>query len=683
MKTINISLLNSITSKQVLGVDLSYVSNLIKNGDPKFLGNSFEDTRQKVYALKKQQKLPVMAFSVLCEGGHSKTKIKKYTNLFCGDIDNLKSEEEAISIKKLISSNSCVALCFISPSGKGVKFVLRLKTMPRPENILKNENDENRFTKLDNYHKAWFTIISNDIKEKYNIELDTQCSNVNRLCYISYDPEVYFNPNAKEYEFEGKFKDIFPIYLNLCPKNPNEMGHRNTLFYTLSCKAKEEGIDEELVKEFGIKYFTLSSNEIENTIISSDNANIEKKKKNKTIVRNEDILNLFNNEFDLRNNIVKNCFEIKRKSQQKWEQLEEIQENTIFKHITDTYPLLNKSRIIQLIKTTDVEQYDNLVNYFLTLPTWDNHNYIKDIAKTIKTKKTRLFENDFKKWLVGVVATVIEPKVVNNFCLVLAGKEGTGKSSWFENIVPPQLREDHYQDNRIDLHNKDLFFKLAQNLLIVLDEFDQYSKKDIPEIKSIITSKNIQERFPYAKYQKKYIRRCSFAATINKTNFLCGEEGERRFLVHEALSINYQFPIDHAQLYAQAYYLYKSGFKYWEAGKEIQKRKEINKEYRESNITEELFFKYYKKPTQEQIDNKSLSLRYLTVTDIKVKLCQTWGVNSNEISINNIGRLLIEHDFIKKVKKGIRRYIVIEKSDIEIREDQDYFIEGKNEDKKE
>jgi len=215
MKTVNISLLESITSKKVLGVDLNYVFNIIKNGISLYKGRDDNETKQNLYKLKKEGKLPVMAFSVFCEGGHSKTKIKEYTHLFCGDIDNLKSEEEAIRIKNLISSDSRVVLCFISPSQKGVKFILKLKLLPRPENILSNKNDENRFKQLDNYHKAWFTIISNEIKEKYNIELDTQCSNVNRLCYISYDPQAYFNPNAKEYEFEGKFKDIFPIYLNL------------------------------------------------------------------------------------------------------------------------------------------------------------------------------------------------------------------------------------------------------------------------------------------------------------------------------------------------------------------------------------------------------------------------------------------------------------------------------------
>lgn len=678
MKTINISLLESITSKKVLGVDLNYVFNIIKNGISLYKGRDDNETKQNLYKLKKEGKLPVMAFSVICEGGHSKTKIKEYTHLFCGDIDNLKSEEEAIRIKNLISSDSRVVLCFISPSQKGVKFILKLKPLPRAENILSNKNDENRFKQLDNYHKAWFTIISNEIKEKFNIELDTQCSNVNRLCYISYDPQAYFNPNAKEYEFEGRFKDIFPIYLNLCPKNPNEIGHRNTLFYSLSCKAKEEGIDEELIKEFGIKYFTLSSKEIENALDSSEKTPKKKRRKKDNLISNNEILELFSQEFEIRNNIVKDCFELKKKSLEKWEQMDEIQENTVFKFITNTYPELNKTRIIQLIKTTEVEQYDNLVNYINTLPPWDNHDYIKDISQTISCSNSINFEKDFKKWIVALVATIINPKVVNNFCFVLAGKEGTGKSTWFENIVPPQLREDHYQDNRLDLRSKDLYFKLSQNLLIVLDEFDKYSHRDIPEIKSIITSKNIQERPHYGKNQKKYIRRASFAATINKINFLTGEEGERRFLVHEIFNIDYLRPINHAQLYAQAYYLYKKGFKYWEAGEEIQKRKEINKEFRESNLTEELFFKYYKKPSLEDIERKSLYLKYLTVTDIKIKLSEGWGINANEVYGNLIGRILNENNFIKKTIKGIRRYAVMEKTDTEIKDEQEYISDEKN-----
>jgi hypothetical protein len=136
---------------------------------------------------------------------------------------------------------------------------------------------------------------------------------------------------------------------------------------------------------------------------------------------------------------------------------------------------------------------------------------------------------------------------------------------------------------------------------------------------------------------------------------------------HQALSINYQYNINHAQLYAQAYHLYKEGFKYWEAGEEIKKRKEINKEFRESNLTEELFFKYYKKPTQADIERQSICLKYLSATDIKIKLCQTWGINSNDVSNNTLGKILTEYNFQKKIIKGKRLFVSLSKKG-------DYFI---------
>lgn len=681
MKTTKFSYLSSITSKEVKPVDLKDIYNLVRKGHPLIDGDTEKEKCDNIYKLKTSQKLPVMAFSVLCEGGHSKTKIKQYTHFFCGDIDHLESEEEAQRVKTLISSNPNVSLAFISPSRKGVKFVIRLHVLARPTNILENTNDNNRFTLLDNYHKSWFTIISTHFKEKYNIELDPQCCNVNRLCYLSYDPQAYYNSKALPYEFEEPYKELFEIYLNLSPKNPNEIGHRNTLLYSLNLKAKENNVSEDTIREFAEKYFTLSNQEIDNALKNEPNFTKSKNKSTKTKeIKNQEIIDLFNQEYKIRNNIVIECFQISHQDKNQWEQLDEIQENTIFKHITNTYPQLTKTRIMQLIKTDDVEKYDVLQNYFTTLEKWDEIDHIHNLAKSIQTHSTKLLEEDLKKWLVGIVATVMEKKVVNNFCFVLAGKEGTGKSTFFTNIVPPQLRDNHFQDNRLDIKHKDLNFKLSQNLIINLEEFDKYTKAELPEIKSMITSHNIQERPHYGKNQKKYIRRCSFCATINKTNFLSGEEGERRFLVHEVLSMNYQYQINHTQLYSQIFELYKKGYKYWEAGEEIQERKKINKQFQETSATEELFFKYYRKPTQEEIDRKSLCLKVLTSTDIKIKLCQNWGINSNDVSSQKIGKILNEQEYIKKIIRGSRRYVVFEKTDTEIKQDQEYYLESPTKD---
>jgi predicted P-loop ATPase len=672
-----ISYLDNITSKTVREIDLDNAYQIISKGHPFFVSTSKEATIQKVKALKQEQKLPVFIFSALCQGGHSKTKITSYTNLYCGDIDNLDSYQEAEKVRLMLSKNPSILLCFVSPSQKGVKFVLRLKEMARPKNLLQNQADSSRFTLLDNYHKAWHTIIEKDFKKLYNINLDSQCSNVNRLCYLSYDPNAYYNPNALEYEFEEPYKDILPLYLNLNAKHPNQEGHRNTLLYSLNLKAQENGIDPKAIEEFAQNYFTLGSKEIENALKATPTETKTKKStktKRENIVSNHEIMQEFEKEYQIRHNVVLDGFEVKAKGKRKWKLLDDIQENSIFKHITNAYPTLSKTRIVQLIKTDEAPKYDIFVSYFEKLPPWDKHDYIKELTQSITTPYPELLESDFKKWLVGLVATAINPDVVNNFCFVLAGTEGTGKSTFMNKIIPAELRENHYQDNRLDIKNKDLNFKLSQNLLINLEEFDKYTKRELPEIKAIITNNNIQERPHYGKTQKKYIRRCSFCATINKTDFLSGQEGERRFLIHQVLSMQYDYQINHTQLYAQAYTLLQEGFKYWESGEEILTRKQINRTYRETTMAEELFNKYYRKPTPEETQQNNPSVKFLTATDIKVHLSQHYGVATTDISVIKVGFILTEGEFEKKTIKGQKRYTIFEKSKYEIEEEQSFFI---------
>ena len=46
-----------------------------------------------------------------------------------------------------------------------------------------------------------------------------------------------------------------------------------------------------------------------------------------------------------------------------------------------------------------------------------------------------LFYQCLKKWLVGMVASWVEPKVVNHEMLVLIGEQGTYKTTWFSHLV--------------------------------------------------------------------------------------------------------------------------------------------------------------------------------------------------------------------------------------------------------
>lgn len=99
------------------------------------------------------------------------------------DVDDLSSTEEAEGIRDTLISDPYVetALCFISPKGRGVKWWAVL-----PEEWRKLPFNEQ------------YATLSRHIGFHYGIEADPTGSNVNRLCFLPYDPKCYINPKYSQ-----------------------------------------------------------------------------------------------------------------------------------------------------------------------------------------------------------------------------------------------------------------------------------------------------------------------------------------------------------------------------------------------------------------------------------------------------------------------------------------------------
>ena len=95
------------------------------------------------------------------------------------DIDDLSSTEEARGIQQILVADCEVetALCFVSPKGLGVKWWAVLpewcQGLPFAEQ---------------------YAALSRHIGFHYGILADATGSNVNRLCFLPYDPLCYINP---------------------------------------------------------------------------------------------------------------------------------------------------------------------------------------------------------------------------------------------------------------------------------------------------------------------------------------------------------------------------------------------------------------------------------------------------------------------------------------------------------
>lgn len=140
------------------------------------------------------------------ENGYKIPNISRLSNYITLDIDHV---EDIDKLKHdIFNNNNFVESVFVSPSGNGLKIICKYQT---DFNILKYKNNEEVMNSL------WYHL-SHQLIENININTDTQlvvdenAKDINRLCFLSYDPELLYRKNPQPYIFEYfmyKNKEIY------------------------------------------------------------------------------------------------------------------------------------------------------------------------------------------------------------------------------------------------------------------------------------------------------------------------------------------------------------------------------------------------------------------------------------------------------------------------------------------
>ncbi|HEV8505296.1 MAG TPA: VapE domain-containing protein, partial [Chitinophagaceae bacterium] len=289
----------------------------------------------------------------------------------------------------------------------------------------------------------------------------------------------------------------------------------------------------------------------------------------------------------------------------------------------------------------------------LPAPTEENRDYIQDLANTIEVAESEREHWNiwFKKWIVAVVACGIDDAAVNQTTLVLVGPQGAGKTSWLLKLVPPRLSK-YCFTGTINPGNKDSEIQLAENLLINLDELANLGHKNLNSLKEIITKSFVKIRRPYATYVEQMPRRVSFMGSVNDSEFLKDETGNRRFLCFEALSIDFRHSINLDLVYAQALGLYNGGFRYWFQDEEIDEINRHNEKYKsislEQEVLESLFEPCFGSTEPEFRFQTGELLNYIF----------THSVIGQKLSARGLGIALKRMNWSKKKVNGIRYWLL-------------------------
>lgn len=130
------------------------------------------DSKEK--KLLKATKIPAYSWSGTFSE-HKDAALLKHSGLVCIDFDHLNGRLD--EFKKRVCSDKYTHVAFVSPSGEGLKVVIKI-----PDNIKTH------------------ALSCKAIKNYFNDESLDEFEDVGRLCFDSHDPEIYHNPNSERFD---------------------------------------------------------------------------------------------------------------------------------------------------------------------------------------------------------------------------------------------------------------------------------------------------------------------------------------------------------------------------------------------------------------------------------------------------------------------------------------------------
>lgn len=226
----------------------------------------------------------------------------------------------------------------------------------------------------------------------------------------------------------------------------------------------------------------------------------------------------------------------------------------------------------------------------------------------------------------------------------------THNSNFVSFLCPPELK-DYYKEDPMVL-NKDAELALASNFIWNLDELAQLNKKEISELKGILSRRTVKQRRTYGRDEENYKRIVNFWGSTNKEEFLTDAQNTR-WLCFRILRINHDYnnfltnvkKIDITKVWAQAWYLYKSGESFSLSNEERTKRDIVNHTFEYVSQEKELIMKYLTPCAKD-----SPSVEFVTNTEILEYLIAQTG-NKLRLANENVGRAMAQLDFVKGSKQ--------------------------------
>jgi len=233
--------------------NVSLILDRIRSGSSKDLIKRIRAEKNKQDRNDLKKLLPAICFSGIFNKRTDESLIQ-HSGLICLDFDGYQKPKDLNEDKERLSKNKYVYSVFISPSGNGLKVLVKIP--PDQDN-----------------HINYFNSLEKHFNSPY---FDKTSKNVSRVCYESYDPLIFVNENSSiwntiedpEYTEVSKIKDKLTIPITdenkvvdilvkwWMKKYPMVEGQRNHNVYILAMAFNDFGISKPLASYVLNQYAT-------------------------------------------------------------------------------------------------------------------------------------------------------------------------------------------------------------------------------------------------------------------------------------------------------------------------------------------------------------------------------------------------------------------------------------------
>ena len=427
---------NEVTEQKDILKILSDIKTGVYQNAITYLRKSLADNKKEA-AERAKKSLPAFTPSATFNGGRKMEFLTNYNALMVLDIDKLE-KEKLQQCKTKIRMDDFVFASFVSPSGNGLKIFVKVSS-----------NAEQ--------HRETFLELQRYFEELLAVEIDKSGKDITRLCFFSYDPELYLNENSEtffptpergstEKKQNSKSENIKSaisvdndtIYEHSVRFTEKKIqfteGNRNNFVFALANNLNRKGISEAMALGYILADYGYDAKEV-TTAVQSAYQNtaehntdtfqpkktrvIDESKKNRSLSGAEapttktedgnfsddddeqpsyiDKLEMFlNNRYNFRHNSVLGKLEYKSLKGRIWKPITDFKENSILREIQKAKVKCSINGLRNLLHSDYCEMYDPFKDYFENLPqyTGDTDHY-RRISDDDNNHKTRPLERMF------------------------------------------------------------------------------------------------------------------------------------------------------------------------------------------------------------------------------------------------------------------------------------------------